>query len=441
MDLRDRLARFSSRVGLLRSVNLLVFAALAAGLAALMILDQNATGRPERNARLGCVAILAYLSVVLGRRGNARLLPSLAALCVVSEVLIRAAGTLQPTIVSDVDWREPKPYFMFSGPVGKTMEAPPQMGGSEDGRLVRFNSEGFRIERDLTLPKPPGEIRIFVLGGSSVVHGAPLANTIPGVIERHLRESGLATARVYDFGVVSFVSGQELALLLHRLVDLEPDLIIAYDGGNDLMQPWFYDPRPGYPFNFAAWEVALDAFSSHSAGARKTLGGIAHDSALLRALLGRKQHRVQITMEERRRNANYGSEDWKRTVVDTYARNVGEMCRVARSHDILYAAWFQPMLPFSRDLADRQLAMSGGKELVQNLREQREWIATAVAQRLPSAAAGAGCRFVDLSGMFEERGSELFWDIIHVDNRGNQRIGRRIADDLLAWDALSPLRQ
>ena len=291
------------------------------------------------------------------------------------------------------------------------------------------------------LPKPAGEIRIFVLGGSTVVHGVPLANTIPGVIERHLRENGLAAARVYDFGVVSFVSGQELALLVQRLVDLKPDLVIAYDGGNDLMQPWFYDPRPGYPFNFAAWEAAIDAFSKRSSAVPKTVASLADDSALLQALLGRTRHRVRVTLDQQRRMTNYGSDDWKQAVVDSYARNVAEMCRVAQAHDILYAAWFQPMLPFSRELADRPLAMSGGGEVVRSLREQRERIPTAVAQRLPAPPIGVGCRFADLSGMFEEQGSELFWDIIHVDNRGNQQIGRRIADELLAWEPFSQLRQ
>jgi hypothetical protein len=99
------------------------------------------------------------------------------------------------------------------------------------------------------------------------------------------------------------------------------------------------------------------------------------------------------------------------------------------------------MLPFARDLADRQLEMSGGGELVRSLREQRKRIPTAIAQRLPAPPIGAGCRSADLSGMFEEQGSELFWDIIHVDNRGNQQIGRRIADELLAWEPFSQLRQ
>jgi lysophospholipase L1-like esterase len=437
----DPLERLS-RIGLMRFVNLLVFATLVVGLLASIILRDSATTTEAdlitRVVALGCVATLLYLSVVLGHKGNGRLLPTLAVLCVVAELAIRAVGTL---VVSDVDWREPKPYFMFSGPAGKMIEQPSQMGGKEADRQTRFNAEGFRIEGRVLMPKPADEIRIFVVGGSTVVNGVPLANTIPGVIEEQLRSHGLAGARVYNFGVVSFASGQELSLLVHRLLDLAPDLIVAYDGGNDLSEPWFYDPRPGYPFNFAAWELALEDFSRNSLASKKTVASVADDSALLQALLGRKERALRIALDDQRRIVNYGTSEWKQEIVEIYARNIGAMCRISRSNDILFAAYFQPILPFSPHLDRRQLAMSGGEEIVRNLRGQREAVPGAVSRTLPAPPVGSGCHFDDLSGMFEQQGSERFWDYIHVDNQGNLLIGRRIAEDLLAWDPFSRLHQ
>jgi hypothetical protein len=166
---------------------------------------------------LGCVGIFGNLSLVLGRRGNARVLLCFAATCVAAEILMRALGSYGVGAKNDRPWREPRPYFMFGGPTdGRTVTLLPQMedGG---GRPIRLNAEGFRIERDIVNPKPADEVRIFVLGGSTVVLGKPVEATIPAVIEAHLREIGLPQARVYNFGVVSFVSGQELALLVHRL--------------------------------------------------------------------------------------------------------------------------------------------------------------------------------------------------------------------------------
>src|ERR1700751_1239623 len=112
---------------------------------------------------------------------------------------------------------------MFGGPLGRVVTLMPQLGVG----TVRLNAEGFRIDREIVNPKPADEVRIFFLGGSTVIGGRPVETTIPAVVEAHLQANGLPGARAYNFGVLSFVSGQELALLVHRLVDLKPDLVIA----------------------------------------------------------------------------------------------------------------------------------------------------------------------------------------------------------------------
>jgi hypothetical protein len=420
-------------------INHLVFGALAIWLWYKIALSNIVWERPYLIVRLlalGCLAIFAYLTFVLGRRGNARLLAWFAATCVAAEILMRALGSYGMGARNDRPWREPRPYFMFGGPTdGRTVTLLPQMGEG----TVRLNAEGFRIEREIVNPKAADEVRIFVLGGSTVVGGRPLASTIPAVIEAHLQANGLPQARVYNFGVLSFVSGQELALLVHRLIDLKPDLVIAYDGGNDLYEPWGYDPRPGYPFNFITEEEAMSGLSN-AEGAAKTIASLTRDSALVQALLGTMDwtDRMSIRMVGLRRAVNFGSAQWKQDVVNAYARNIAAMCRVARANDALFAAFFQPMLAYSAALDSDQVATSGGDELVRELREQRAMALQAVAAQLPAPSVEAGCRFGDLSKLLENQPT-AFSDIIHVDNNANQLIGQRVADDLLAWPTLTAL--
>src|SRR5262249_51717460 len=245
------------------------------------------------------------------------------------------------------------------------------------------------IDGDIPLPKPADEMRIFVLGGSTVLNGTPLANSIPGAIETALRAGGLSHVRSYNFGVTSFLSGQELTLLVHRLADLQPDLVIAYDGGNDLFSPWLYDPRPGYPYNFIAWEEAIDKLSNGRSRS-KTIASLAQDSALLQALAGNTEWDVRTGLGRLRRNVDFGSEAWKHALVDSYTRNIAAMCRIARSNGALFAAFFQPVLAYSGTLDARQLAMSGGPEMVAGLREERELVQSALAAQTKSAAQG--CR-------------------------------------------------
>jgi hypothetical protein len=436
MAISDLVHSVVARKGPLFFVNHLVLGPIAIWLAIEIVVAHGFHRSPQFAARaigLSCVAIFGYLSFVLGRPGNARLLPCFLATGLVAEVLVRALGPFGHPVGFALGGASP--YSMFGGPSNGRMLMPPQVGGSEQERLARFNAEGFRIEEEIPDPKPADELRIFVLGGSTLVFGAPLANTIPGVIESQLRANGLPQARVYDFGVIAFVSGQELSLLDHRLIDLKPDLVIAYDGGNELFMPWYYDPRPGYPFNFIAWEEALDEFAADLGLASRTIRGLAVDSAVMQAIIGTPDWTIRVGLDDYRRRSGYGSEAWKRAVVDAYARNILMMCRVAHGSEALFAAFFQPILAYSNDLDPQRLQTTGGEEIAHGLREQRALVPPTVAARLQATAVGQGCRFHDLSGIFEDDPTGFF-DHIHVDNAHNQVIGRRIANELLAWDAL-----
>jgi hypothetical protein len=385
---------------------------------------------------LGYAIIFAYLSFVLERRGNARLLLHFAGACVAGEILLRAMGSYGVGVKNDRPWREPRPYFMFGGPTdGRTVNLLPQMDEGA-GRAVRLNAEGFRIEREIIIPKPADEVRIFVLGGSTVVGGRPVTATIPAVIEAHLQANGLPQARVYNFGVLSFVSGQELSLLVHRLIDLKPDLVIAYDGANDVFGPWVYDPRPGYPFNYVTEEEAMSTLSN-AGGDAKTIASLARDSALVQALLGTTDwlDRMRMRLDCLRQTVNFGSAQWKEAVVNAYARNMAAMCRVARANGELFAGFFQPILAYSKTLDGEQLRETGGDDMVQGLREQRALAPQAMAMQFPAPSVEAGCRFSDLSGLLEDQPT-AFSDAVHVDKDANRLIGGRIADELLAWPAL-----
>jgi hypothetical protein len=420
-------------------INQLVFGALAVWLAFAIAHSSIVFERQYLYVRVIALAyavIFAYLSFVLGRRGNAQLLLHFAAACVAGEIVLRTLGSFGAGVKNDRPWREPRPYFMFGGPTdGRTVNLLPQMDEGA-GRPIRLNAEGFRTAREIVNPKPADELRIFFLGGSTVIGGYQVETTIPGVVEAHLQANGLPHARAYNFGVLSFVSGQELALLVHRLIDLRPDLVIAYDGGNDLFEPWFYDPRPGYPFNFVTEEEAMAALAN-AQGDAKTIASFVRDLALVQALVGTGDWagRVSIRLNRLRGAVDYGSPHWKEAVVAAYARNLNAMCRFARGNGVLFAAFFQPLLAYSNPLDARQVADTGGDVMVQGLREQREMALRAIAAQFPAPSLEAGCRFGDPSRILENDAA-AFTDAIHVDTKSNQLIGRRIAEDLLAWPTL-----
>jgi hypothetical protein len=429
---------FIARKGPWFLINQLVFWTLAVWLALAVARSSTVFEQSYLIVRviaLGYAVIFAYLSFVLERRGNSRLLLHFAAAAVCGEIVLRAMGSLGAGVKNDRPWREPRPYFMFGGPThGRTVNLLPAMDEGK-GREIRLNAEGFRT-REIVTPKPADELRIFFVGGSTVIGGYQVETTIPGVVEAHLHANGLPQARTYNFGVLSFVSGQELALLVHRLIDLRPDLVIAYDGGNDLYEPWVYDPRPGYPFNFVTEEEAMTALAN-AQGDAKTIASFSRDSALLQALLGTGDwaSRAAIRIDQLRSEVDYGSAHWKAAVVNAYARNLAQMCHFARGSGTLFAAYFQPLLAYSKPLDANQTASTGGDAMVGGLRQQRDLALRAIGTQFPAPSVEAGCRFGDLSGILENDAA-AFTDAIHVDNKSNQMIGRRIGEDLLAWPTL-----
>lgn len=122
------------------------------------------------------------------------------------------------------------------------------MGGALD-----TNNLGFR-GKDVTLPKPEGLFRILCIGGSTTEEGGSEETTYPALLEQHLRErfSG-KSLEVVNCGV----SGMDTRLHLLRLCDylrLEPDLMVFYEGVNDVARalPDRWYERASWPGR-AAW--------------------------------------------------------------------------------------------------------------------------------------------------------------------------------------------
>ena len=102
--------------------------------------------------------------------------------------------------------------------------------------LDKYNSLGFRGP-DITIPKPENLYRIVILGGSSAFDSSvkDWQKDSTKVLESELR-------RLYDTNNIEVINGatpgwnswEDLANFEFRVLDLEPDLILIYQGVNDV---------------------------------------------------------------------------------------------------------------------------------------------------------------------------------------------------------------
>ncbi len=111
---------------------------------------------------------------------------------------------------------------------------------------ISINRHGYR-DREFTVPKPAGILRVVCIGGSTTVQGASNEETYPALLERLLRERFGPQVEVWNLGVSGVCSDYwpDRPGQLAELLRFEPDIVVQYEGVNDIFwrQLVKYDTR------------------------------------------------------------------------------------------------------------------------------------------------------------------------------------------------------
>lgn len=311
--------------------------------------------------------------------------------------------------------RVPLPYTVFG---------PRQVDGA-----VRVNALGYRGPVP-TVPKRD-EFRIFVLGGSTVFLGQP---AMPELLEERLRAQDYDRVHVYNWGAVAASSGMEVARLAFEVGDFQPDLVLQYDGGNDISSPFLYDPRPGYPLNFAVTE--RNPLLRSDLATYPTWALFLYGSNLARILFPSFFSGRFLELDDLRRETDYGSPGWEDEIARIYIANLVRSARIAGGFGALYMGFFQPLIQFKPSLSEDEARVKD--LLVDYLTDHRAAEFDAHAQRMRErvlariAELGGVPKVVDLSGTFAATTESIYTDFIHINRAGNERIADAISERLLA---------
>ncbi len=300
--------------------------------------------------------------------------------------------------------RRPTPYTMFTGLPGGRIQS------------ESLNRLGYRGAAPSAF-KEDGEIRIFMLGGSTVFNGEP---PIAALLQEEFRRSGRPDVAVYNFGVLSSISGMELSRIVHEIADLAPDLIVMYNGANDIMHPFFWDPRPGYPFNFIVYEN--HPLLESNVRSYPTLPLLAYGSTMLRMVASRYFLARFVPQEEERRKAGYASEPWKDEIARAYVGNLSKSARVASALGSEFLTFFQPMLFFRDQLTEEERALAYEPELGRHCNDLRERIRAQI-ELLPEEI---GSRILDLSDAYDGYPAPVFVDFAHTTQKSKPLVAEAI---------------
>lgn len=306
--------------------------------------------------------------------------------------------------------RQPQPYTMF--------------GGTENGRLNTgeiLNASGYRGK----LPpetKETDDYRIFVLGGSTVFNGDP---PISVLLEEEFKRNGKENVEVYNFGVVSSVSRMELVRILLEISELAPDQIIMYNGGNDILTPRAYDPRPGHPHNFMVYEN--NPLLESDLRSYPSFNLMLYGSNLARYFLPKYFMNEFVPLEAERIAAEYGSDKWKDEIVEVYVSNALKAETISAAFGAECVTFFQPMVYYKDHptMTERELMKKEDKGYFADMRKR-------LRQRIEGSQPGAKPTIVDLSDIYDECAEDVYIDCIHTMQKYKNAVAEAIYSHIVS---------
>lgn len=325
------------------------------------------------------------------------LLTSLLLFTMVAEFLFRTATGVRPIgDFTDLGRRYDfvlSPYVMFAEPDKRH-------GGD-------LNAQGFTGE-ELPPLKKTNQVRVAILGGSAVWSGRE-TSSIAAYLERDLKERFPEKEwRVINWGRQSYISMQELILLQRNVLPLSFDVVIVYNGYNDLFVPMFAEPEVGYPYLYSNLKYRSEVdFINLS----YVVHYLASKSAILHSVvkprMGGKVNRF----------FDLGK------CIEEYGRNLFQMALLAEGHGTKILFCVQPYIGRKKRTPAEQKLIHG---------DFFESMEPAYAKLIEAAKEGrgrTGAIYLDTVSLFRENDKEIFYDRVHIDpKKGNPVVARYIAD-------------
>jgi hypothetical protein len=403
--------------------------ATAGGLALLLLIaaivgphwSRNLAVEPADRFVAGAIGFLLGAMAVLGpafRRSYVAtaviLLNSLVLLCVV-ELVVRAGDRLDdapptPSVKNAVLAALPfqKQHDVEFGETGAREFEPYALWRSKPyaGRTIRIGETGLRDTPGSHCT--PDAYKIFTLGGSAMWGaGAADAQTIPAFLQEHLGHAGRPVC-VTNYAEVGYVFGQNVAELVNLLLQGErPDLVISYDGYNDV---------------YVAYEQGLVHHQFYYADMKRMYEPIEPHWYHNLAVYWRIHPAPPETYEWHDYSTMGKDADALSTeVANHYFNSYSVVEALAAKWHFDFALFIQPTISIGKKRLTK-----AEQPILTDLSEPLRRLTAGIYARL-EAGAKERRRLFHLADVFDQTDGEIWFDPVHVDAEGNKIVAERIA--------------
>lgn len=331
----------------------------------------------------------------------------------------------------------------------------------KDTRGIEHNSVGFRRSSEVSIEKPSGTYRIFLMGASTAYGLGGLwphiqtefavvknSETIDAYLEEILSASVPSMkVEVINAAITSTWTHHHLIYLNQTILRYDPDMILFLDGLND-----FFFFEPGHD-QFGSYSYNLP---SRVIMGEPTIYSLAYGNAWW---LFQKSAAAHVASRSLRGIAQMLSENDSREPLDvevalaglraTFPRNALKMQErsglILEREGVKTVFMLQPLLILERqrDLPDieRDLFEFNVDSYLPNYEEFAYRAVDYLRRAEQEMAASVDASFLDLTGAFDGVEGQMFTDYAHLTPTANRILAERIAQRVLPLIGESPSGQ
>ena len=238
-----------------------------------------------------------------------------------------------------------------------------------------INSEGLRGQ-EFNKVKPDNTYRIIAVGGSTTFGaGVTDEHTWPRILEKKLQSiSEDKNIEVINAGVSAITSFNESKLIKEKLIGYKPNLIIVYDGNNDV-----------------SCKMPVHITKDH---------------------IQNKENKIKLC-------GIYSPDNYDKI----YAERWSEICSMGKENGFDTAFIVQPIVHFDKILTDQEFHnyfLRPEHTVYKNSLESYAQQLSNIEKHCTKAA--------DFRGIFDYHFEPIYWDYVHVGERGNEIIAHNILE-------------
>jgi lysophospholipase L1-like esterase len=279
---------------------------------------------------------------------------------------------------------------------------------------ININNDGFRGD-EINISKSDNDYRIIMIGGSTVF-GTGLSNdkqSIPSELNK-IFDKKYTNVEVINAGISSITSFEELYHFKEKLIHLKPDLVIFYDGHNDVEYRNTSDPQI---LNISD-ELKIKDFQKYL---RSPV--VLYRYVLLPIIHSQTENVMDNNNSINTTNSNSYNFQLSNSITSLWYEHITEFCKISKNEQIKSIVIIQPSLNQNK----KPLS-----EYEKSIYEKSSHTQKTFDMLIQKSDNLTNCSNVyDFTNIFENTFSGVYMDSVHLNNYGNKIIAEKIYEKIL----------